>query len=151
MNSHRAFSYSRIIAGCLPPHESVSSSRAARAALGLLAEMVNTELPGPARCPVVVIAADGDPLFDLDYTHEVFQRIRAPRKELLIVDSDEHLSFSEALDVVLPAAASRTSPQPGSTGTNPHRLMHHLDRIPPVEAESNYYAKARDSQPAAHT
>lgn len=71
--------------------------------LGLLAEMMTTDLPGPARCPVVVIAADGDPLFDLDYTREVFERITAPSKKLLIVDSDEHLIFTEALEVVLPA------------------------------------------------
>jgi putative transposase len=31
------------------------------------------------------------------------------------------------------------------------RLMHHLGRIPPVEAEANYYATTGDGQPAAHT
>jgi hypothetical protein len=31
---------------------------------------------------------------------------------------------------------------------NTRRLMHHLGRIPPVEAEANYYAQARDGQPA---
>ena len=75
--------------------------------LGLLAEMMTTDLPGPARCPVVVIAADRDPLFDLDYTREVFERIQAPSKELLILDSDEHLIFTEALDVVLPVLIPR--------------------------------------------
>lgn len=34
---------------------------------------------------------------------------------------------------------------------NTSRLMHHLGRIPPVEAEANYYAQARDGQPAVHT
>ena len=34
---------------------------------------------------------------------------------------------------------------------NTGRLMHHLGRIPPVEAEANYYAQARDGQPAGHT
>ena len=34
---------------------------------------------------------------------------------------------------------------------NTSRLMHHLGRIPPVEAEANYYAQARDGQPAEHT
>lgn len=70
--------------------------------LGLLAEMMTADLPA-ARCPVVVIAANGDPLFDLDYTREVFERIQAPRKELLILDSNEHLIFTQALDVALPA------------------------------------------------
>jgi hypothetical protein len=29
--------------------------------------------------------------------------------------------------------------------------MHHLGRIPPVEAEANYYDQTSDGQPAAHT
>lgn len=34
---------------------------------------------------------------------------------------------------------------------NTRRLMHHLGRIPPVEAEANYYAQTHDGQPAVHT
>ena len=34
---------------------------------------------------------------------------------------------------------------------NESRLMHHLGRIPPAEAEANYYATTRDGRPAAHT
>jgi putative transposase len=34
---------------------------------------------------------------------------------------------------------------------NTSRLMHHLGRIPPVEAEANYYAQTRDGRPATHT
>jgi putative transposase len=34
---------------------------------------------------------------------------------------------------------------------NTGRLMHHLGRIPPVEAEANYDAQTRDGQSAAHT
>jgi putative transposase len=34
---------------------------------------------------------------------------------------------------------------------NTRRLMHHLGRIPPVEAEANYYAQTRDGQPVVHT
>jgi len=34
---------------------------------------------------------------------------------------------------------------------NSSRLMHHLGRIPPIEAEANYYATTRDGRPAAHT
>jgi len=34
---------------------------------------------------------------------------------------------------------------------NTRRLMHHLGRIPPVEAEANYYATTGDGRPAAHT
>jgi putative transposase len=34
---------------------------------------------------------------------------------------------------------------------NTSRLMHHLGRIPPVEAEANYDATTSEGQPAAHT
>jgi putative transposase len=34
---------------------------------------------------------------------------------------------------------------------NSARLMHHLGRIPPAEAEANYYATTSDGRPAAHT
>lgn len=34
---------------------------------------------------------------------------------------------------------------------NTRRLMHHLGRIPPVEAEANYYAQTSEGQPAIHT
>ena len=34
---------------------------------------------------------------------------------------------------------------------NTSRLMHHLDRRPPAEAEANYYATNRDGQRATHT
>jgi len=34
---------------------------------------------------------------------------------------------------------------------NSSRLMHHLGRIPPVEAEANYYATTRDGRSAAQT
>ncbi len=34
---------------------------------------------------------------------------------------------------------------------NTRRLMHRLDRRPPVEYEADYHARTRDGQPAAHT
>ena len=34
---------------------------------------------------------------------------------------------------------------------NTSRLMHHLGRRPPAEAEADYYATIRDGQPVAHT
>ena len=34
---------------------------------------------------------------------------------------------------------------------NSSRLMHHLGRRPPAEAEADYYATNRDGRPAAHT
>ncbi len=75
--------------------------------LSLLAGMLATGLPGPARCPVVVLAGSGDPLFSLDYTRQVFDRIDAPAKELVVVDCDRHLMFNEALEQVLPVLVPR--------------------------------------------
>lgn len=71
--------------------------------LGLLAGLLSADLPGPARCPVVVIAATGDRLFSLAYTERVFARIEAPSKELLVLPTEHHLVFNEALDVSVPA------------------------------------------------
>jgi pimeloyl-ACP methyl ester carboxylesterase len=50
--------------------------------------------------PVTVIAGHGDPLFPLSYVREVFDRVDAPDKELLVVESDVHLLFNEHLDAV---------------------------------------------------
>ena len=62
---------------------------------------------GSITCPVTVIAARGDPLFPLAYIREVFGRIVAPRKELLVLDSDVHLLFNEDLPTVLPPLLER--------------------------------------------
>jgi alpha-beta hydrolase superfamily lysophospholipase len=70
--------------------------------LALLAGMLSEPLTRPVNCPVVVLAATGDPLFSLRYTRAVFDRIQAPAKQLVVVDSDKHLVLTEALDQVLP-------------------------------------------------
>jgi pimeloyl-ACP methyl ester carboxylesterase len=57
---------------------------------------------GGIRCPVLVVAGRGDPLFPLPHTRQVHESIVAPHKELLILDSEAHLLFNEDLDVVLP-------------------------------------------------
>jgi alpha-beta hydrolase superfamily lysophospholipase len=57
---------------------------------------------GRIRCPVLVIAATGDPLFPFDYVGEVYEELVAPTKELLVFDLPTHLLFNEALDTVLP-------------------------------------------------
>ena len=56
---------------------------------------------GQIRCPVVVIASTGDPLFPFDYIQRVYQQIKAPSKELLVFDLNYHLLFNERLDKVL--------------------------------------------------
>ncbi len=57
---------------------------------------------GQIRCPVVVIAATGDPLFPFDVVQRLYQQIKAPSKELLVFDLNAHLLFNECLDAVLP-------------------------------------------------
>ncbi|MCZ2857481.1 alpha/beta fold hydrolase [Blastococcus sp. VKM Ac-2987] len=73
--------------------------------LGFMASLFTADLSGMTdgsiHCPVTVVAGRGDPLFPLTYTQQVYGRIVAPAKELLVVDSDAHLLFNEDLDVVL--------------------------------------------------
>jgi hypothetical protein len=61
-------------------------------ALELLAELVTDDLAGMGdgsiRCPVLVIAATGDPLCSFGYTRRVFDQIVAPAKELLVFEVD---------------------------------------------------------------
>lgn len=72
--------------------------------LGFLAELVTADLAvmrdGSIRCPVLVLAATGDPLFSFGYTRRVFDRIVAPAKELLVFDVDRHLLFNECVQLV---------------------------------------------------
>lgn len=56
---------------------------------------------GSITCPVMVVGGRGDPLFSLDYTRQVFARIAAPIKELVVFDTDHHLLFNECLPLVL--------------------------------------------------
>jgi pimeloyl-ACP methyl ester carboxylesterase len=50
---------------------------------------------GSIKCPVVVIASTGDTLFPYDYCLEVFEKIAAPHKEMLVFDEPYHLIFNE--------------------------------------------------------
>jgi pimeloyl-ACP methyl ester carboxylesterase len=79
--------------------------------LRFLASLFTADLAGmrdgSITCAVTVIAARGDPLFPLAYIREVFARIVAPRKELLVVDSGVHLLFNEDLTTVLPPLLER--------------------------------------------
>jgi alpha-beta hydrolase superfamily lysophospholipase len=73
--------------------------------LAFLAGLFTADLSGmrdgSITCPVVVVAGNGDPLFPLAYTRAVYDRIVAPAKELLVVDSAAHLLFNEDVDAVL--------------------------------------------------
>ena len=73
--------------------------------LGFLASLFTADLAGmrdrSIACPVTVIAGRGDPLFPLAYVREIFAEVAAPRKELLVLDSNVHLLFNEDLATVL--------------------------------------------------
>ncbi len=56
---------------------------------------------GSIKCPVVVIASTGDTLFPYDYCLEVYEKIAAPRKEMLVFHEPHHLIFNESLDRVI--------------------------------------------------
>lgn len=79
--------------------------------LGFMASLFTADLTGMTdgsiTCPVTVLAARGDPLFPLRYTQEVFERIVAPTKELVVIDSDVHLLFNEDIDEALPPLLQR--------------------------------------------
>ncbi|MGY1782588.1 alpha/beta fold hydrolase [Geodermatophilus sp. SYSU D01036] len=69
---------------------------------------------GSVRCPVTVVAGRDDPLFPLSYTRLVYDRIVAPHRELLVVDSEVHLLFTEDLDAVLPPLLDRLARLPSA-------------------------------------
>ena len=74
--------------------------------LSFLASLFSADMrsmySGQIRCPVVVIASTGDPLFSFDYIKRIYQQIKAPSKELLVFDLNYHLLFNECLEEVLP-------------------------------------------------
>jgi alpha-beta hydrolase superfamily lysophospholipase len=95
--------------------------------LGFLAELCTADLSGmrdgSIGCPVLVIAARGDPLFSLGYTRRVFYRIVAPAKELLVFEVDRHLLFNECVELVTDPLVDhihRLVAMPGSAGVPCH-------------------------------
>jgi alpha-beta hydrolase superfamily lysophospholipase len=56
---------------------------------------------GSIKCPVIVIASTGDTLFPYDYCLEVYEKIAAPHKEMLVFDEPYHLIFNESLERVI--------------------------------------------------
>jgi len=53
------------------------------------------------KCPVVVIASTGDRLFSYDYCLEVYEKIAAPRKEMLVFNEPYHLIFNECPERII--------------------------------------------------
>ena len=63
--------------------------------LHFLASLFTTRFPGltdgSVSCPVYVIADSGDRLFTETYTNQVFERIQAPRKEMITFHFNDHM------------------------------------------------------------
>ncbi|MDR1329981.1 MAG: lysophospholipase [Oscillospiraceae bacterium] len=63
--------------------------------LCFLASLFTTRFPGltdgSVRCPLYVVADSGDRLFTPEYTQKVFERLRAPHKELIVFDTGGHM------------------------------------------------------------
>ena len=56
---------------------------------------------GSIKCPAVVIASTGDTLFSYSYCLEVFDKIAAPHKEMLVFDEPYHLIFNECPERII--------------------------------------------------
>ena len=57
---------------------------------------------GSITCPVVVLAATGDPLFPTYDARRLYERIAAPAKRFVALDLDRHLIFNECVEQALP-------------------------------------------------
>jgi len=62
---------------------------------------------GSIKCPVVAIVSKGEPLFSFDYTRLVFDKIKAPVKEMLVFDLPCHLILNECVNEVLDPIANK--------------------------------------------
>lgn len=56
---------------------------------------------GSITCPVVVIASTREALFPYYYTCQVYELLKAPKKEMLTFDEPYHLLFNECIDKVI--------------------------------------------------
>jgi alpha-beta hydrolase superfamily lysophospholipase len=66
-----------------------------RYSLHFLASLFTTRFPGltdgSVRCPICIVADSGDRLFTPEYTQKVFERLRAPYKELVVFNTGGHM------------------------------------------------------------
>ncbi len=64
---------------------------------------------GSIKCPAVVITSTGDTLFSYSYCREVFEKIAAPHKEMLVFNEPFHLIFNECPERVIGPIAQKLS------------------------------------------
>ena len=73
--------------------------------LCFLASMFTADLKsvsdGSIKCPVIVIASTGDTLFPYNYCLEVYEKIVAPHKEMLVFNEPYHLIFNECPERII--------------------------------------------------
>jgi alpha-beta hydrolase superfamily lysophospholipase len=79
--------------------------------LSFLASLFTTRFPrltdGTMRCPLYLIADSGDRLFTEDYTRKVFERIKAPHKEMVVFHTGEHMLMATHPQEVCEALAGK--------------------------------------------
>ena len=57
---------------------------------------------GSITCPVVAFVSTGDPLFTLEYSRLVYERLAAPEKRLVEVSANHHLILNEKAEHAMP-------------------------------------------------
>ncbi len=62
---------------------------------------------GSIKCPVILIASKREALFPYSYCLDVFERIKAPRKEILAFNEEAHLIFQECVDRIIDPIAEK--------------------------------------------
>ena len=79
--------------------------------LYFLSSLLNTQLPGitngSINCPVYIVTDTGDKLFEQEYTQKVFDRLRAPYKELISFHTGGHMFMLTSHDEVCNALAPK--------------------------------------------
>jgi alpha-beta hydrolase superfamily lysophospholipase len=79
--------------------------------LYFLASLFNADMSkmsdGSIKCPVVAIVSSGEPLFSFGYTRLIFDKIKAPVKEMLVFDLPCHLILNECVNEVLDPIADK--------------------------------------------
>ena len=79
--------------------------------LRFLASLFSADLSGltdgSLKCPVVVVLSKDDPLFPYEYTHLVYNKIVAGKKEMLLLNEPCHLIFNEYPERIIDPIAEK--------------------------------------------
>lgn len=68
---------------------------------------LNSITNGSIKCPVIVIASKGDTLFPFSYCCQVYDKIAAPHKEMILFDEPHHLIMNECIDQIIEPIAEK--------------------------------------------